>query len=85
MKTTIDIADDLFARAKALAEDKDVTFRALVEDGLRRVLAEHQAGRARRVNISPVVVTGNGFFPEAQNLTWREILDLANERHHDWH
>lgn len=84
MKTTIEIADDLFARARALADNRNLTFRALVEDGLRRLLAEEEAGRPRRVKIKPVVVTGEGFVPEKQGLTWQEILDEANERPHDW-
>ncbi len=40
MKTTIDIADPLFRRARQLAQDRGTTLRALVEDGLRRVLDE---------------------------------------------
>lgn len=40
MKTTIDIADPLFDRARRLARERGTTLRALVEDGLRRVLDE---------------------------------------------
>lgn len=38
MKTTIDIADALFERARQEARDRGTTLRALVEEGLRAVL-----------------------------------------------
>ncbi len=43
MKTTIDVSDALFNSAKELAQRSQTTLRALVEDGLRRVLADSQA------------------------------------------
>lgn len=38
MKTTIEVSDALFKSAKQLAKRNQITFRALIEDGLRRVL-----------------------------------------------
>lgn len=43
MKTTIELSDALFASAKQLAQQNLTTLRALVEDGLRRVLSDVQA------------------------------------------
>ena len=43
MKTTIEIADDLFARTQRVARREKTTFRALTEAGLRHVLKEKQA------------------------------------------
>ena len=43
MKTTIEVSDALFDSAKALAQANQTTLRALVEEGLRRVLADSQA------------------------------------------
>ena len=40
MKTTVDIADALLARAKRHARKSGKPLRALIEDGLRRVLQE---------------------------------------------
>jgi hypothetical protein len=40
MKTTIDLSDNLFSMAKNLARERQTTLRALVEEGLRRVLSE---------------------------------------------
>lgn len=43
MKNTIELSDPLFKSAKQLAEQSRTTLRALVEEGLRRVLAESPA------------------------------------------
>lgn len=40
MKTTIDISDALFEQARAQAKARGVTLRALMESGLRMVLAQ---------------------------------------------
>ena len=38
MKTTVEIADELFAEASAEAERRGMSMRSLIEEGLRRVL-----------------------------------------------
>ncbi len=38
MKTTVEISDALFERAKSYAKEEGKTMRAIVEDGLREVL-----------------------------------------------
>jgi hypothetical protein len=43
MKTTIDISDALFVSAKALAQKSQTTLRALIEEGLRRILRDANA------------------------------------------
>lgn len=42
MKTTIEVSDKLFNSAKALAQRDQTTMRALIEEGLRRVLRDSQ-------------------------------------------
>ena len=42
MKTTVDIADSLFEEARACAESQGVSFRHLVEEGLRSVVGRQQ-------------------------------------------
>jgi len=58
MKTTIEIADDLFERAQRLAREEKTTFRALAEAGLRMVLSSRHRRRSQRV--SPLVTYGKG-------------------------
>ena len=43
MKTTIEVSDALFDSAKSFAQQRQTTMRALVEEGLRRVLGDSQA------------------------------------------
>ena len=43
IKTTIELSDALFHSAKELASKSQTTMRALVEEGLRRVLNDAQA------------------------------------------
>ena len=43
MKTTIEVSDALFSSAKEFASRSQTTMRALVEEGLRRVLSDSKA------------------------------------------
>jgi hypothetical protein len=43
MKTTIEVSDVLFSSAKAHAQKNQTTLRAVIEEGLRRVLADSEA------------------------------------------
>ncbi len=75
MKTTVDIADALLADARKLAAKEKVTLRALVEDGLRRVLKERKASRPFKLRDRSV--KGTGLRP---GVSWSDLRDLANLR-----
>lgn len=47
MKTTLDIQDVLLQRAKRLSKRTGKPLRALVEEGLKHVLAEHKTNGTR--------------------------------------
>jgi len=73
MKTTIEIADDLFARAQQKARKEKTTFRALTEQGLRQVLEEPRR-KARR--LPPLVsVRGKGLMGEFKQGGWDRIRE----------
>ncbi len=74
MKTTIVIADPLARRARAYASQQGTTLRALVEDGLMRVLAAPNAAGGYRMPDCAVGESG-GFNPLA-GLDWREVRDV---------
>ncbi len=73
MKTTVDIADDLFLRAKKEAEASQTTLRSLIEEGLREVLG--RKSESRQKTVTPVVFRGNGLQPEFRGKGWDEIRD----------
>jgi hypothetical protein len=74
MKTTIEIADDLLARAQRLAQEENTTLRALTEQGLRLVLKE-KAGQSRKWHWNPLVVRGKGRNREFQDAGWAKVRD----------
>ncbi len=79
MKTTIEIADDLFERAQLLARRKKTTFRSLTEQGLRLVLQEKQ-DRPRK--LPPLVtVRGSGLTEEFKNASWDRIRNEIYRGH----
>jgi hypothetical protein len=73
MKTTIEIADDLLARAKQLGRREGKTLRAVVEDGLRQVLKREGRGAAKRVK--PVVFRKGGLSREFADAPWTALRD----------
>jgi hypothetical protein len=74
MKTTIEIADDLFERAQEVARKEKTTFRALAEQGLRMVLKEKHRGKPKKL---PPLVTygGSGLTNEFKDWNWDRIRD----------
>ena len=72
VKTTIEIADGILVEAKARAAATNTTLRALVEQGLRTVLAESQDNRPYQM--ADASVRGDGL---ADGVGWNELLDYA--------
>jgi hypothetical protein len=75
MKTTVEITDALFKDAKRQAERERTTLRALIEEGLRRLLAERR--RRGRFVLRRVTFRGAGIDPEVGS--WEEIRRRAYE------
>ena len=74
MKTTIEIADDLFERAQRVARKEKTTFRSLTEQGLRLVLKERQSAPKKR-KWKPIT-RGGGFVTEdISKLSWERLRD----------
>lgn len=77
MKTTIEIADPLLRQVRKLAAREGVTLRALVERGLRRVVAETKSNapfKLRRASFK-----GRGLQAALHDTSWEKQRDLAYE------
>jgi hypothetical protein len=73
MKTTIDIADALLARAKRHAQRSGVPLRAVVEEGIRRVLAAEDAPRAYHLPNLSVGDARHG--NPLESMSWPDLRD----------
>jgi hypothetical protein len=78
MKTTLEISDPLLREARKIAARDNTTLRALVEQGLRQVVTQKKKDKPFRLRDASF--KGDGLHPDVANLSWQEILDLANER-----
>lgn len=76
MKTTIDIADPLLDAARAAAQQRGTTLRALVEMGLRRVL-DDAAQTKPAFQLRKASFAGNGLQAGAQGASWERLRALA--------
>lgn len=74
VKTTIEIADDLFSRAQRAARREKTTLRALTEEGLRLVLAKRKEKKAKKL---PPLVTfgGSGLTEEFRDWNWDRLRE----------
>jgi succinylarginine dihydrolase len=80
MKTTIDIADGILSAAKRLAASEGTTLRALVEAGLRQVVAQHKE-RPAPFRLRRASVKGRGLRSDVQGRSWEQLREMAYEGH----
>jgi hypothetical protein len=79
MKTTVEIADGLLSEARQAAAREGTTVRALIEEGLRRVLKERRTpGRFRLRKAS---VGGQGLQPDLADGSWDKIRARIYDGH----
>ena len=78
MKTTVEISDALLEEARRAAAREKTTVRALIEDGLRRVLGER--GRRRQAfSLRRASFKGDGLQPEVADAGWERLRDISYE------
>ena len=74
MKTTVEISDPLLAEARRIASQERTTVRALIEEGLRRVVDDRKTAKPFRLRDASF--RGNGLRPELVGASWDTIRDL---------
>ncbi|MCP4749719.1 MAG: type II toxin-antitoxin system VapB family antitoxin [Proteobacteria bacterium] len=77
MKTTINISDSLLEEAKELTKLEKSTLRALVEEGLHRVISERKT--RKKFTLRKVCFQGHGLQPEFDGEGWQKIRSAAYE------
>ena len=77
MKTTVEIPDALLSAAKRTAAKEETTVRALIEEGLRKVLEERHA--SSRFVLRDASFGEGGLHPDVREGSWERVRDLAYE------
>ena len=78
MKTTLEIADPLLDQVRRIAVRDGETLRSLVEQGLRKVVAERSA-KARPLRLRDAAVGTPGAVSVYESLSWEEKRALMYE------
>jgi hypothetical protein len=77
MKTTVDISDALHEEARKIASAENSSIKALIEEGLRRVVDER---RYRRIfKLRKATFKGNGLQADLAGASWDKIRDTSYE------
>lgn len=77
MRTTIDLPDALFAKAKRAARARNTTLRTLVIEGLRLVTAREAT--PARFRLADASFGDGGLVDGLAETDWERIRDLAYE------
>ena len=77
MKTTVQIPDSLFEEARKVAHRDRTTLKALVEEGLRRIISERK--RRNTFQLRKATFKGKGLQPHLAGASWDKIRELSYE------
>ena len=79
MRTTIDIPDDLLAKAKQFAAESRRPLRAVIEDALREALTRRsRSSRSKSARIVLTTFHGGGLQPGVDLDDGASLLDVMN-------
>jgi len=75
MKTTVEIADDLFHRVQKLAREEKTTFRSLTEESLRKMLEEKREEKSAKKWMWDLVTFKGELTEEFKDAPWEKFRD----------
>lgn len=77
MKTTVNISDSLLDEARKVAQTERATVRALIEEGLQRVIRERK--RKTHFKLRKATFKGKGLQTGVAGSSWERIRELTYE------
>jgi hypothetical protein len=77
MKTTMQISDSIFEEARQLAVREHTTMKALVEEGLRKIISERK--RKGPFRLRKAAFKGRGLQPRFAGASWEQVRDASYE------
>ncbi len=77
MKTTVNIPDSLLEEAHQVALREKTTLKALIEEGLQKVISER--GRREPFRLRKATFKGKGLNPLLAGASWDQIRGLSYE------
>ncbi len=78
MRITLQISDDLLARARALAEEEGRTLDSLIEEGVVLVLKKREGPPGKDFKL-PIPKSKGGTLPGVDIDNWASLEDLMEE------
>lgn len=76
MKTTVELSAETLEEAKRVAAEEGTSLRALLEEGLRRVVDERRSRRAE-FRLRRATFKGKGLSAEFAGAAWPDLRDAA--------
>jgi hypothetical protein len=77
MKTTVYIPDTILDEARKIAAREQTTVKALIEEGLRRVIAERN--QRKKFRLRKATFKGDGLQPQVAASSWEKIREISYE------
>ncbi len=77
MKTTVYIPDTILDEARKIAAREQTTVKALIEEGLRRVIAERN--QKKKFRLRKATFQGDGLQPQVADSSWEKIREISYE------
>jgi predicted DNA-binding ribbon-helix-helix protein len=77
MKTTVDIPDSFYSEARKIAAGEKSSVKALIEEGLRKVIEERK--QRKHFKLRKATFKGNGLQAELAGASWDKIREKVYE------